>query len=335
MSLNPLAFTRELIDIESITGNESHVGDFLFERLFLLGYDVRRILVEPGRFDVLATPPNRPSPAVVFATHMDTVPPYIPSSEGEGRIYGRGSCDAKGVIAAQVAAAEKLRADGAAAGLLYLVGEEQDNIGARVANEHSIGCKFLINGEPTDNRLGVATKGALRVDIVTQGRMADSACPELGESAIEKLLEALARLREMKLPVDLEFGPSTMNIGVLEGGRAPNVIPDHAKAQLLYRLIGPSSQIREQIVESVGDLAQPDALGRPLCARNSQKGLEGAFHAINLEELVDIVLAPSDGVVPSFVPTPELARRCWSGPSSGIRAWPEVVVRAGRPSQKF
>jgi len=202
--------------------------------------------------------PGQPNPAIVFSTHMDTVPPFIPSSEDGMRIYGRGSCDAKGIIAAQIAAAERLRREGIYVGLLFLVGEERDSLGAKVANRQSPGCKFLVNGEPTENKLAVASKGALRVEIIAEGRMAHSAYPELGESAIDKLLEALNRVRGLKLPVVEGIGPCTLNIGVIEGGRAPNVIPDRAKAQLLYRLVGPSDQLRREIVDAVGDLARAE-----------------------------------------------------------------------------
>jgi acetylornithine deacetylase len=189
---------------------------------------------------------------------MDTVPPFIPSWEDGANIYGRGSCDAKGIIAAQVGAAERLRKEGIHVGLLFLVGEERDSLGAKVANEKPVGCKYLINGEPTENKVALASKGALRAEVMARGKMAHSAYPELGESAIEKLVEALHRLLAMQLPVNPEVGPSTMNIGIIEGGRAPNVIPDRARAQLLFRLVGPAEKLREQIRETVGDLARVD-----------------------------------------------------------------------------
>jgi len=250
------SFTRQLVDIESITGNEGPVGEFLYRELGRLGYQVIKMKAEGERANVFATCPERPRPEVVFSTHMDTVPPFIPSSEDETHIYGRGSCDAKGIIAAQIAAAEKLRAAGVYAGLLFLVGEERDSLGAKVANQQAAGCRFLVNGEPTENRIAIASKGALRAEVTARGRMAHSAYPELGESAIDKLVEALRRLREMPLPADPEVGPCTLNIGIIEGGRAPNVIADHARAQLLYRLIGPSEELRRRIVESVRDLAE-------------------------------------------------------------------------------
>ena len=141
-------------------------------------------------------------------------------------------------------------------GLLFLVGEERDSLGAKVANQNCPGSKYLVNGEPTENRIAVASKGALRVEITAHGRLAHSAYPELGESAIDKLLAALQRLRAMKLPVQEGIGPCTLNIGVIEGGRAPNVIPDRARAQLLYRLVGSAAQLKQEIVQTVGDLAE-------------------------------------------------------------------------------
>jgi len=214
--------------------------------------------VEGDRCNVWAISAEQAKPGIVFSTHMDTVPPFIPSSEDAGRIYGRGSCDAKGIIAAQIAAAERLRTEGIYPGLLFLVGEERDSLGAKVANEQAFGSKFLINGEPTENRLASASKGTLRVEIIASGRMAHSAYPELGESAIDKLLEALSRLRAMKLPSDPEFGPCTLNVGVIEGGRAPNVIADYARAQLAYRLIGPAVQLRHSIERSISGLARAE-----------------------------------------------------------------------------
>ena len=250
--MNVVALTRILIDIESITGNESHVGEFLLMQLKSLGYAVEKMPVEGERFNVWAAPPDHPSPALVFSTHMDTVPPFIASSEDDHNIYGRGSCDAKGIIAAMIAASEKLRRSGTPVGLLFVVGEERDSLGATIANQNARGSKYLVNGEPTENRMALASKGALRVEVICRGRMAHSAYPELGESAIEKLLDALQVLRVMKLPVNPDFGPSTCNIGIIEGGRATNVIPDFAKAQLLFRLVGPSKQLRADIEHAVG-----------------------------------------------------------------------------------
>jgi acetylornithine deacetylase len=254
--MDVVSLTRRLVDIESISGNEGAVGRALAEELRGLGYSVQEMVVEGERANVYATSQQEPNPAVVFSTHMDTVPPFIASSEDNDRVYGRGSCDAKGIIAVQVAAAEILKEEGIYVGLLFLVGEERDSRGAKVANQEANGCKFLINGEPTENRVAIASKGSLRVQLTAGGRMAHSAYPELGESAIDKLIEALHRLRAMSLPSDAEIGPCTLNVGTIEGGRAPNVISDHARAQLLYRLIGPAEQLRREIVATAGDLAK-------------------------------------------------------------------------------
>jgi acetylornithine deacetylase len=266
--MDPIALTRQLVDIESITGNEAEVGAFLFRELCRLGYQTRKMPVEGTRFNVYAASSEELHPNVVFSTHMDTVPPFISSSEDERRIYGRGSCDAKGIIATQIAAAERLRREGIYVGLLFVVGEERDSLGAKVANEYAESElveggsarrqdeRYLVNGEPTENRIALASKGTLRAEVTAKGRMAHSAYPELGESAIDKLLAVLARLRAMPLPSDPEVGPCTLNIGLIEGGRAPNVIPDYAHADLLYRLVGPSGELRQQIIETAGDEAK-------------------------------------------------------------------------------
>lgn len=261
MPIDPIALTRQLVDIESTTYNEGRCGAFLHEYLRGLGYDVEKQKVEqpdptrtPGggsgeRFNLYATMPGT-SPQITLSTHFDTVPPYFGSSEDDTYVYGRGSCDAKGILASQVAAAEKLHAGGVSVGLLYVVGEERDSAGAKVANLDGHGSKFLINGEPTENKLALATKGALRVELRAHGRMAHSAYPELGESAIEKLVHVLHDLIAAELPIDEEIGPSTLNIGIISGGRAPNVIPDAAEAHVLIRLIGPSQAVKT-IVERV------------------------------------------------------------------------------------
>jgi acetylornithine deacetylase len=255
--MDPLKLTRKLVDIESITGNEGAVGAELYDQLTRLGYTTHKMPVEHERFNVVATIDDRP-PQLVFSTHMDTVPPFIASSEDHDNIYGRGACDAKGIIAAQIAACQRLRNEGAPVAMLFLVGEERDSLGAKVANGSPLGSRFLINGEPTENKIAVASKGALRVEITAQGRMAHSAYPELGESAIENLLAALERLRAMALPQNPRVGPCTLNIGMIEGGRAPNVIADYARAQLLYRLVGAADGLRRQITDAVAGLAKAE-----------------------------------------------------------------------------
>jgi acetylornithine deacetylase/succinyl-diaminopimelate desuccinylase-like protein len=269
--MDAVTLTRQLVDIESITGNEAAVGNYLYGELCRLGYHTRKMLVEGERFNLYATAEGGDSaakagndlsdadfPLIVFSTHMDTVPPFIASSEDATRIYGRGSCDAKGIIAAQIAAAERLRQEKIYVGLLFVVGEERDSLGAKVANEfvgkqRARSRRYLVNGEPTENRMALASKGTLRGEVTAKGKMAHSAYPELGESAIDKLLDALARLRAMALPSDPEVGACTLNIGLIEGGRAPNVIPDYAHADLLYRLVGPSEDLRRRIVAAAGD----------------------------------------------------------------------------------
>ena len=254
--MDPLRLTRELIDIESITGNEANVGNYLHDFLARLGYRTQKMPVDGARHNVYAALDGTPD--LVFSTHMDTVPPFIPSSEDGENIYGRGSCDAKGIIAAQIAAAERLRNKSSRIGLLFVVGEERDSQGAKEANRHAPGSRFLINGEPTENKIGRASKGTLRVKLTARGRMAHSAYPHLGESAIEKLVEALHRLLKMPLPNNPEIGPTTFNIGLIEGGRAPNVIPDYARAELLYRLVGETSELRRNIQAAVEGLADAE-----------------------------------------------------------------------------
>jgi acetylornithine deacetylase len=266
MAIDPIQLTRQLVDIESTTYNEAPAGVFLHEYLSVQRYAVERTPVAqpdrsrtPGagtgeRFNVYAALPGI-TPDVVLSTHMDTVPPFFGCTEDDEFLYGRGTCDAKGIIAAQVAAADQLRDSGIKVGLLFLVGEERDSAGAAAANLAPRGSKFLINGEPTDNRLALASKGALRVELRAKGRMAHSAYPELGESAIDKLISALHDVMALPLPVEPEIGPSTMNIGLIEGGRAPNVIADKAEAHILIRLVGPADETKKAIVATVGDRA--------------------------------------------------------------------------------
>jgi len=260
-----VALTRSLVDIESTTYHEGAVGLFLADFLAGRGFAVETMPVaQPAesksasqRLNVYAGTAGE-TPDVVFSTHMDTVPPYLASSEDADFIYGRGACDAKGIIAAQIAAAERLRAAGARVGLLFVVGEERDSAGAKVANERAKGSRYLINGEPTDNRVALASKGALRVRLTAKGKMAHSAYPELGESATHKLVEVLNRLLALELPVAEEVGPSTLNVGLMEGGYAPNVIADHAEAQVLIRLVGDAAETRAAVLKAAEGLAEVD-----------------------------------------------------------------------------
>jgi acetylornithine deacetylase len=266
MAIDPIQLTKKLVDIESTTYCEGPAGVFLHEYLTAQRYVVERMPVAqpdrgstPGagtgeRFNVYAALPGV-TPDIVLSTHMDTVPPFFGCTEDDVFLYGRGSCDAKGIIAAQVAAADQLREAGVKVGLLFLVGEERDSAGAIEANKSPKGSRFLINGEPTDNRIATASKGALRVELRAKGRMAHSAYPELGESAINKLVEALHDILTMPLPFEPEIGPSTLNIGIISGGYAPNVISDKAEAHLLIRTVGSSDEIRRSLTAVVGDRA--------------------------------------------------------------------------------
>ena len=249
--MNLFTLTRELIDIPSVTGDETAVGNFLHSLLSDLGYRVETQEVAQDRFNVIATTDE--PPRIVFSTHMDTVPPFIESSEDEERIFGRGACDAKGITAAQIHAAERLRAENFnQVGLLFTVDEELASAGARGANDHKLAkeCRFLINGEPTDNQLAVGTKGSVRLLISTHGRAGHSAYPEAGDSAIAKLLDVLHDLREYKLPSSDFFGETTCNIGVIAGGTRPNVIAERASAELQIRLACELEEVK-RIIERV------------------------------------------------------------------------------------
>ncbi len=245
--------TRQLVDVESITGNEGAVGALLAEQLAPLaargGGSVERLPVAPGRFNLFAA---WGEPAVVLSTHMDTVPPFIPAREDADHIHGRGACDAKGAIAAMLGAAGRLLDEGRRGfGILLVVGEETDSAGASAANLTPRGARFLIDGEPTENRLAVGSKGALYLAVEAGGRAAHSAYPELGESAVDLLLDALGRLRRVPLPVSPLLGETTLNIGTLSGGRAPNVIADQARAEVMVRTVGDTAALRRDLAAAL------------------------------------------------------------------------------------
>jgi acetylornithine deacetylase len=257
--MNVFELTRALVDIESTSEYEGDVGEYIFAHLARMAagssghverMDVARIDAVARRFNVFA---RWGEPIVTLSTHMDTVPPFFASREDENSIYGRGSCDAKGIIAAMIAAAEKLLAEGVRNfGLLFVVGEERSSAGAMAAAKSPRGSRYLVNGEPTENKLALASKGAMRLEITAKGRMAHSAYPELGVSAIDALLDALEAIRRVPLPNDPLLGPGTLNIGTIQGGRAPNVIPDEAKAELLMRLVGDPGPLREAFAAAGG-----------------------------------------------------------------------------------
>jgi acetylornithine deacetylase len=261
--LDPIALTRQLCEIESTTYHEGEVGDFLAGFLGRRGWEVEKTAVpQPPesakaglRWNVYGGPRGQ-KPDLVFSTHMDTVPPYVPFSEDAEFMYGRGVSDAKGIIAAQVAAAEVLRTAGLRIGVLFVSGEERDSAGAKAANLKPKGSRYLINGEPTDNKLALASKGALRTVFRSTGKMGHSAYPELGESAVHKLVEVMAKLLKLELPVSEDVGPSTLNIGQIQGGHAPNVIAEKAEAQVLVRLVGDSAPVRKALTEAAAGLAE-------------------------------------------------------------------------------
>jgi acetylornithine deacetylase len=244
-----------------VTGDEKSVGEFLASHLEDLGYQVERQEVAADRFNVIAT--TNASPRVVLSTHMDTVPPYFVSSENEDRIFGRGACDAKGIIAAQIVAAERLRGEGIQEiGLLFTVDEEQGSLGAQVANlgKSAVSSEYLINGEPTENKLASATKGSLRLNVRTKGRAAHSAYPEQGESAIEKLLDALQSIRACEWPEDQVLGETTCNIGVIRGGTRANVVPEEASADLQLRLVSRAVAVRKILEHAIAGRAKVEYL---------------------------------------------------------------------------
>jgi acetylornithine deacetylase len=256
--MNVFELTRALVDIESTTNHEKNVGDYLFAHLSTLAsrYNgrIERITAEPNRDNILA---YWGEPVVTLSTHMDTVPPFFGSREDEEFIWGRGSCDAKGIIAAMVAAAERLLATGTRnLGLLFVVGEERNSAGAIAAAATPRGSRFLINGEPTENHLALGSKGALRFEITVQGKLAHSAYPELGHSAIHTLLDVLHDIRRIPLPQDGLLGQSTLNIGTIDGGRAPNVVADLAEAEIMFRTVGDPAMTREAVLATAAGRAE-------------------------------------------------------------------------------
>lgn len=251
-----IAFTRALVDTESTTGREQDVAAFITRTLRERGWHVDEQPLADGRSNVIA---RIGEPTVVLSTHFDCVPPYFPSRVEGTRIYGRGACDAKGILAAQVAAAERARLAGRTdVGLLFVAGEERGSDGAKAANDWPNSSKLLINGEPTDNRLGIATKGVYRARLTATGRAAHSSLPHLGESAIEKILDALVALREADWPIDDVLGETNYSIGLMSGGVAPNVIPPNASAELMFRTVGDYREVRDQLEEAIGTCASID-----------------------------------------------------------------------------
>ena len=275
-SVDPISLTRSLVDIDSTTGREGDAAAWLSRYLRDRGYHVTEQPVGDERFNVYAhldAPPQ-----IVFSTHIDCVPPFFPSRVERGLIFGRGSCDAKGILAAQVAAIDALRAAGETrVALLVVVGEERGSDGARVANvDAPEGVRYLINGEPTDNRLGAATRGILRVRLHAGGRAAHSSFPELGDSAIDKLLDALMVIRGVALPEDPLLGRTHYTVGLIEGGVAPNVVSPHALAELMFRTVGKGSDVRELLNVVEGLVSIEHVLDVPAVRLHTLPGFESA-----------------------------------------------------------
>lgn len=278
---DPVAFARALVDIDSTTGREAEAGAWLAAALRGLGYAVVEQPIGRGCSNIFAT---LDPPAVVLSTHYDCVPPFFPSRLEDRRLYGRGSCDAKGILAAQVAAAERLRATGERrVGLLFVVGEERGSDGAAAANASAPGSRFLINGEPTDNRLGVATRGVLRVRLRASGRAAHSAHPERGESAIDKLIDALVLLRTLPLPSDPLLGTTYYTVGLIEGGVAPNVISPAAAAELNFRIVGPAESVLDAIRPLDRLVTSEEVLRVPAVRLQTVPGFETAVFAFTTD----------------------------------------------------
>lgn len=285
--VDTIELARQLIDIESTTGNEGEVGAWLASFLRDRGYSVLEQPLEPLRIpEPGARIPTRRvnviaaagEPEVVFSTHFDCVPPFFPSRVENGILYGRGACDAKGILAAQVAAAERLRANGETRiGLVFVAGEERGSDGARAANRIASKTRFLINGEPTDLRLGAATRGCFRVRLTATGKAAHSGYPELGESAIEKLLDCLVDLRHVEWPSDPLLGTTHYTIGLISGGVAPNVIPPNAEAEVFFRTVGAHGPVREVLAKTLaGRIAVQEILELPSVRLHTVPGFETA-----------------------------------------------------------
>jgi acetylornithine deacetylase len=272
-SLTQVRLTRELVDIDSTTGREGEAGEWIARCLEGLGYDVTRQRVSDGRINVIGV---RRDPRVVFSTHFDCVPPFIASREAHGAIFGRGACDAKGILVSQIAAAERLHQQGEdRIGLLFVVGEERGSDGAQIANTIAPGSRFLINGEPTDNRLARATRGVYRARLRADGRAAHSSLPHLGESAIDKLIDALVMMRDIEWPDEPELGRAFYSVGLVNGGVAPNVISPSAEAEVMFRTTGEVEPLRALMRARLGSLVSiEDVLIVPLVKLATVPGVD-------------------------------------------------------------
>jgi len=275
--MDPVAFARALVDIDSTTGREAEAGRWLARQLRELHFSVTEQRVDADRINIIATAHEGSAPAAVLSTHFDCVPPFFPSRLDGDRLYGRGSCDAKGILAAQVAAVDRLRNEGETrVGLLFVVGEERGSDGAKLANEAARGSKFLVNGEPTESRLGAATRGILRIRLYAEGRAAHSSFPELGVSAIDTLLDTLMDLRRLPLPEDPALGTTFYTVGLISGGVAPNVVSPSAEAEIMFRTVGPGDDVRKAIVSLESRLSIEHILEVPPIKMKVVPGFETA-----------------------------------------------------------
>jgi acetylornithine deacetylase len=277
-----VSFARALVDIDSTTGREQEAGAFIARTLRDLGWHADEQLLSDGRFNVIA---RIGEPRVVLSTHFDCVPPFFPSRVEGRRLFGRGSCDAKGILAAQIAAAERVRKAGRTdVGLLFVAGEERGSDGAKAANTWPTSSQFLINGEPTDNRLGIATKGVYRARLTAAGRAAHSSQPELGESAIDKLVDALVAVRRVTWPSDPLFGATNYSVGLISGGVAPNVIAPTANAELMFRTVGDYLDVRALLAAAAGPMASvEDVLVVPPVRLHTVEGFDTAVFAFTTD----------------------------------------------------
>jgi len=242
-----VSLAAELLAIQSTTGSESAIVDFVSRWLVARGWNVTLQEVSRGRANIWA---SRSGGGVTFSTHLDTVPPYVPPRLEGTRLFGRGSSDAKGIAAAMLVAADRLASSGEKrADVLFVVGEEKGSDGARAANTLATRSRYLINGEPTESKLASGAKGSLRVTLRTRGREAHSAYPQLGKSAIEPMLELLPTVRSLKLASDPILGDTTVNIGTIRGGTEANIIPAHAEAELMFRLVGDVDPLKKKILK--------------------------------------------------------------------------------------
>ena len=281
-ALSLLDLAHALVDIDSTTGKEAEACRWLAAHLRERGFAVAEQPVDGGRVNLFAS--QGPDPVVVLSTHVDCVPPFFSGRVEGGRLHGRGACDAKGALAAQVTAALRLRDAGERrVGLLFVVGEERGSDGAAAANRLAPGSRFLINGEPTDGRLGLATRGALRIRLRATGRAAHSSQPHLGVSAIDALLDALVELRGLPLPEDPELGRTFYTVGLISGGIAPNVVSPSAEAELNFRTVGPGEEVVARLAHLRGRVAVERVLEVPPVRMQTVPGFETAAFAFTTD----------------------------------------------------